>query len=68
MNSKKDLDTLLEHTLLLFGCLRESILTVEDRMTLILLPETDVTPAYRPYYYGAHRVIRLEEIEDDLFD
>ena len=63
-----DLDTLLEQTLLLFGCLRQSILTVNDRMTILLLPETNVTPAYRNYYYGDHRVVRLEEFDDDLFD
>ena len=67
MDNDDNLDTILEQTLLLFGCLRESILTVEDRMTLILLPDTDVTPAYRPYYYGEERVI-IREDYDDLFD
>jgi hypothetical protein len=62
-----DLDTLLEQTLLLFGCLRESILTVNDRMTVLLLPELDVNGYYKNYYYGNHRVIRLEE-GDDLLD
>ena len=68
MDNENDLDTLLEQTLLLFGCLRESILEVEGRMTLILLPDAEITPAYRNYYYGDHREIRLEEFEDDLFD
>ncbi len=71
MDNETDLDTLLEHTLLLFGCLRESILNVENRMTLLLLPETNVNDYYKNYYYGNHRVIRLEEYndeEDDLLD
>ena len=66
-----DLDTLLEHTLLLFGCLRQSILTVNDRMTLLLLPETNINDYYKNYYYGDHRVIIREEYndeEDDLLD
>ena len=62
-----DLDTILEQTLLLFGCLRESILNVEGRMTLLLLPDAEITPAYKNYYYGDHREIRLEEFDDDLF-
>ena len=71
MDSETVLDPLLEQTLLLFGCLRESILEVEGRMTLILLPDAEITPAYKNYYYGAHRIIRLEEYndeEDDLLD
>ena len=63
-----DLDTLLEHTLLLFGCLRQSILTVNDRMTLLLLPETNVNGYYKNYYYGDHRVWIREEYDDDLLD
>ena len=69
-NADDNLDTLLEHTLLLFGCLRESILTVENRMTLLLLPETNVNDYYKNYYYGNKRVWVREEYDegDDLLD
>ena len=45
------IDELLETYLLLFGCTREAILTADDRMRFIMMPNSYPSEDYSDYYY-----------------
>ena len=46
-----DLDILMDLTVLLFGVTRDAIRKVDDRMTYVLLPNTNPRDEYKNYYY-----------------
>ena len=46
-----DLDILMDLTVLLFGVTRDAIRKVDDRMTYVLLPNTNPRDDYKNYYY-----------------
>ena len=46
-----DLDVLMDLTALLFGVTRDAINKTDDRMTYLLLPNTNPRNDYKNYYY-----------------